>query len=130
MINATRAYPVIPVSSLDAALAHYTEAMGFAFDWRDGDGFAAISSGPVSLFLQRAPNVAGSATVIVNVEDADATYAAWRAAQVRIVDPIETRPWGMREFSATDLDGNRLTIGHVDEAKADYTRFEGPAMES
>ncbi|MEM9427724.1 MAG: VOC family protein [Pseudomonadota bacterium] len=121
MINATRAYPVLAVANLDSAITTYTERMGFHLDWRDGDAFAAVSSGPVALFLRQDAAQAGSARVVVNVEDVDATHAAWVSAGVTIVDPLATRIWGMREFVAADQDGNRLTIGHVDESEADFS---------
>ena len=57
------------------------------------------------------------------MDDADAVYAAWTTADVTILDPIATRSWGMREFTAQDLDGNQLRVGHVDESWADYSGF-------
>jgi hypothetical protein len=64
-------------------------------------------------------------------------------------EPLETKPWGMRQFSALDLDGNRLTFAqpadgaaatqsakrrfvitftHVDGALANVRKEDVPAM--
>jgi uncharacterized glyoxalase superfamily protein PhnB len=30
----------------------------------------------------------------------------------RIVEPLEKKPWGLRQFTVEDLDGNRFYIHH------------------
>ncbi|MCG8547596.1 MAG: VOC family protein [Alphaproteobacteria bacterium] len=128
MISLTRAFPVLAVTDLDIALAFYTERLGFALDWREDRIIAAVGNGVVTLFLKsKEAGGLGPVSVIVNVEDADAVYAAWTAADVEITDPIATRTWGMREFTARDLDGNELTVGHVDESIADYSAYTSGA---
>ena len=128
MISLTRAFPVLAVADLDAALAFYTDRLGFAIDWRQDRIIAAVGNGVVTLFLRsKDTGGLGPASVILNVEDADAGYAAWTAADVEITDPIATRTWGMREFTARDLDGNELTVGQVDESLADYSAFTSGA---
>lgn len=42
------------------------------------------------------------------VEDVDAEYARLTAAGVSVIEPPETRPWGMRNMSFADPDGNRV----------------------
>ncbi|MEM8883132.1 MAG: VOC family protein [Planctomycetota bacterium] len=117
----TQGYPVLPVAEIGAALAYYRDRLGFKIEWRDEDRFAAVSGGVITLFLEHAPNGPRGVSVVLNVEDADAVHARYVQEGVKIVDPIETRWWGMREFTAEDLDGNRLRIGHVDESAADYS---------
>ena len=123
-MNITHAFPVLPVADLDTALEFYTGRLGFALDWRSADDLAVVGNGVVSLFLRKkSDDACGPSRVILNTDDADALFSAWTAAQVAIVDPIETKPWGMREFTAHDPDGNLLTVGHVDETDADYSDF-------
>ena len=122
MAKFTHAFPELAVADLDHALAFYTGRLGLAVDWRAGDHMAVVGNGVISLFLRaRANGALGPSSVILNVDDADAVYAAWTAAEVTILDPIATRSWGMREFTAQDLDGNQLRVGHVDESQADYS---------
>ncbi len=120
----THAFPVLAVSNLDTALAFYTERLGFQLDWRSGDHTAVVGNGVISVFLKTTDaGGLGPASVILNVEDADAVFSAWRDAVVSMLDTIATKPWGMRELTAEDLDGNALTVGQVDESEADYGDF-------
>ena len=43
--------------------------------------------------------------------DVDATYAALTARGVKPTKPIETMPWGVREFLLVDPDHNKLRFG-------------------
>jgi predicted enzyme related to lactoylglutathione lyase len=38
----------------------------------------------------------------------DATYDELRSRGARIVEPLEKKPWGLRQFTVEDLDGNRF----------------------
>ena len=40
--------------------------------------------------------------------DIDATYAELRSRGARIVEPLEKKPWGLRQFTVEDIDGNRF----------------------
>ena len=44
-------------------------------------------------------------------EDVDATYEEMKASGANIVEPLEKKPWGLRQFTVDDPDGNRLWIG-------------------
>ncbi len=120
----THAHPVLAVSNLDRALAFYTECLGFQLDWRSGDHTAVVGNGVISLFLKTKDSEGlGPSSVILNVENADSVFTAWTDAGVVVLGPIATQPWGMREFTIQDPDGNELTVGHVDESQTDYTDF-------
>lgn len=54
-----------------------------------------------------------------NTSDADKVHEEYKASGATIVEDIETRPWGTREFVIEDPDGNRMRIGHVDESNSD-----------
>ncbi len=87
----TQAFPVLTVSNLDAALGFYTERLGFQLDWRSGDHTAVVGNGVVSLFLKtKEADGLGPASVILNVENADAVFTAWTVAGVVMLDTIAT----------------------------------------
>jgi uncharacterized glyoxalase superfamily protein PhnB len=44
--------------------------------------------------------------------DLDATYAELRSRGARIVEPLEKKPWGVRQFTVEDIDGNRFYFHH------------------
>jgi uncharacterized glyoxalase superfamily protein PhnB len=44
--------------------------------------------------------------------DVDATYDELRSLGATIVEPLENTPWGLRQFTVEDLDGNRFHFHH------------------
>jgi uncharacterized glyoxalase superfamily protein PhnB len=48
----------------------------------------------------------------VFAEDIDASYQELKAAGANIVDPLEMKPWGIRQFTVSDLDGHLFYIHH------------------
>lgn len=48
----------------------------------------------------------------VFAEDIDASYQELKALGANIVDPLETKPWGLRQFTVKDLDGNLFYFHH------------------
>lgn len=47
----------------------------------------------------------------LRVDDVDGYYREVQAKGVRILSPIKTKPWEMREFSVVSPEGHRLVIG-------------------
>jgi len=41
-------------------------------------------------------------------ENIDATYSELQSSGSKIVEPLEKKPWGLRQFTVEDLDGNRF----------------------
>ncbi|MCP5075604.1 MAG: hypothetical protein GY947_20230 [Rhodobacteraceae bacterium] len=121
MHGITHCFPEVGIGDLGKALDYYTEVMGFELSWRAGDEIAVIRDGSVSMFLRsRKSGGLGPSRTILNVNNADRVFTTWQAVGVAIIEPIATRPWGMREFVAADPDGNEFRVGHVDESEADY----------
>lgn len=55
----------------------------------------------------------GPALVWLNLdskEQVNALYALWVSGQAKIVSPPESKPWGLHEFTAADLDGNLFRV--------------------
>jgi uncharacterized glyoxalase superfamily protein PhnB len=48
----------------------------------------------------------------VFAEDVDATYEELKALGANIVEPLEGKSWGLRQFTVEDLDGNRFYFHH------------------
>jgi len=91
--------PLIPAgSSLAAALAFYTEHMGFSILWQ-GDGMAGIERDGIAFNLLENDNQvwADNASFSIAVSDLEALYQEYRQIPAR-VGPLERKPWGRREF--------------------------------
>jgi hypothetical protein len=43
-------------------------------------------------------------------EDVDELYRAWSASLARLIAAPESKPWGLHEFTAADLDGNLFRV--------------------
>ena len=121
--------PRIPVSDMDRSIAYYEEAMGFRCAWRTSDGsLAALSSGDIELLLLVPWTGDGPPPVhsaYVYVEDPDALFEEYREAGADIVDPVASRPHGMRDFVVRDPDGHRFTLGRGEERLREVAHHYG-----
>jgi uncharacterized glyoxalase superfamily protein PhnB len=121
------AVPEIPVTDVDKAAEYYESSLGFTVDWGGEEGgIAGISKGQCRLFLTNSAfrehyGNLGPVLIWLNLdsnEEVDELYEQWKASQARIVSSPESKPWGLREFMAADLDGNLLRVFHDFETPA------------
>jgi Glyoxalase-like domain len=61
----------------------------------------------------------------VYVEDPDALCADFQEAGADIVDPVASRPYGMRDFVVRDPDGHQFTLGCGEETLPDVADYYG-----
>jgi DNA-binding transcriptional MerR regulator len=121
--------PRLPVSDMERSIAYYQEALGLNLAWRTVDGsLAALATGEIEVLLlvpwtgEGAPPTLSS---YVYVEDPDALCAEFQEAGADIVDPVASRPYGMRDFVVCDPDGHRFTLGRGGEALRDVADYYG-----
>ena len=114
-----QAVPEIPVRDVDSAAAYYATVLGFSHDWgNEAGGIGGISQGDCRMFLTNAAYRAGHAptspvVVWLNLNskaEVDELFERWTNAGATIVDPVEDKPWNLREFRAADPDGNQLVL--------------------
>lgn len=121
--------PRLHVTDLDRSLAFYEEVLGFRAAWRTSDGgLGAVASGEIEMFLLLTWTQEGSPPVqsaYVYVEDPDTLCAEYTRAGATIVEPIASRPNGMRDFTLVDPDGHRFTLGRGEERLRDVADFYG-----
>jgi predicted enzyme related to lactoylglutathione lyase len=108
--------PVLVVTDLTRAVAHYTDRLLFTtgFEWADSPTeplrYAIVQNGDIELHLAAAP--APRPTVAyVFVDGIDAYHAAVAPLDPAITAALADQPWEMREFEITDPDGNRIIFG-------------------
>lgn len=104
--------PTFPVVNMDDAVRFY-EAAGLNVDRYD-DGFAFVRNGDDSLVdfdlidhIDPTRNGAGCYVIVPKVDEWHARFHATGMP----VSSVESKPWGMREFSVRDPSGNNLRIG-------------------
>ena len=111
--------PEIRVRDIATAAAYYQNNLGFTLDWGGEElGLAGISIGNCRLFLanqqyRQGYGNAGPMLTWLNLEskeDVDELYRVWSASNARLLSSPESRPWGLHEFTASDLDGNLFRV--------------------
>ena len=126
--------PKLSVTDIDRSVAYYQEALGFRLAWRTADGsLAALASGEIEMLLLvpwtgESPPPPQSAYVYV--EDPDTLCAEYQQAGADIVDPVESRPYGMRDFVVRDPDGHRFTLGRGEQRLRDVADQYGLTPET
>ena len=110
--------PRFVVRDLEQALAFY-ERLSFQTTYHD-EGFAIVARDQVSLHLNPNPDLPpGKSSVCwIASTDIDALYQQYLPAQARQA-PLQTQPWGFKEFSMRDPSGNLLIFAeHLPGANA------------
>jgi lactoylglutathione lyase len=117
--------PNLLVASVERSLAFYVDTLGFERGMTVPDAspfaFASVTSDAVEIFFNDAagavkeyPAFAGkpigaTGTLFIEVEGVDALHDRLKPI-VKIVMPIETKFYGMREFAIEDPDGYVITF--------------------
>jgi uncharacterized glyoxalase superfamily protein PhnB len=125
MPHFTKLTPNLLVASVERSLAFYTDTLGFTRGMTVPDEsplvFAAVTSGPIEIFFNDAaaaekeyPLFAGrpigcTGTLFIEVEGVDALHERLKPI-VKVVMPIVTQFYGMREFAFEDPDGYVITF--------------------
>jgi uncharacterized glyoxalase superfamily protein PhnB len=113
------AVPEIPVSDINEAAAYYRDNLGFAIDWVEKElGLAGISKGNCRIFLasqdfRKAYGTVGPSLTWLNLEskaEVDELYRVWSDSKATLLSTPESKPWGLHEFTAADLDGNFFRV--------------------
>ena len=113
------AVPEIPVSAINEAAAYYKNKLGFALDWHDDElGLAGISRGNCRMFLatsdyRKRYGNGGPVLIWLNLEsreEVDDLYRDWSSTSVKLISEPQSKPWGLHEFVAEDLDGNLFRV--------------------
>ncbi len=105
--------PELPVADVERAQQHYRDVLGFEIAWLTPEKeIGAVTNGKAVLFFRRREAPFEPAIHWVFAEDIDATCQELHTTGANIVDPLELKPWGIRQFTVQDLDGNLFYFHH------------------
>ena len=104
--------PELPVTDVERAQQHYRDALGFEIGWSEQDEIGAVSRGGGAIFFRKTTPPFEPAVHWVFAADIDATYDELKSSGANIVEPLEKKPWGLRQFTVEDIDGNRFYFHH------------------
>jgi uncharacterized glyoxalase superfamily protein PhnB len=112
-----RVVPQLRMTDWRRSQAFYTDGLGFGVDWehRFEPGFpvfAQLTLDGMSIFLtEHAGDCQVGGAAYFRVADVDALFREVRARGITRPAPPEDTPWGTREMTIVDPDGNRLRFG-------------------
>jgi len=113
--------PELAYDDVAAAAEWLCRVFGFRERLRIGSHrVQLVLRGGSMVVMERGPNTAGAAKVMVSVDDVDAHHRRAREAGARILAPPADQPFGERQYTAQDLGGHAWTfsqsIADVDPA--------------
>jgi catechol 2,3-dioxygenase-like lactoylglutathione lyase family enzyme len=106
--------PQLRMTHAARSLKFYVDGLGFVVDWKHQFEpgfplFVQVTRAGQTIFLtEHAGDCQVGGAVFFRVPDADACFAEFLRRGVATPDPPSDTPWGTREFTLLDPDGNRL----------------------
>ncbi len=102
---------------VEKAQVYYRDVLGCKIEWiYPGNEIGAVSNGEMAIYFRKRAQPFEPAVNWIFAHDVDAAYKALVKAGAAIVETIENKPWGHRQFTIKDLDGNIFYI-HQDLPK-------------
>ncbi len=120
------AIPTLPSRGLDATVDFY-KGLGFEGGVHAFNGdYAILRRGEVELHFFTHKELVpadSSAGCYIRVLDVETVYRSCSKSQlprkgIPRMEPLEDKPWGLREFAIVDPDGNLLRIGQIIEKES------------
>lgn len=107
---------IFVVADVLRSVEHYREVLGFRTEFTYGEPtyFAGVERDGVVIHLEAAGQTKrqpGQGALNLFVTDVDMLYRELKSRGARTLSEPKDYPWGMRNFSIQDLDGNYLCFG-------------------
>lgn len=104
--------PIIGARDLETSIRFYVDRLGFTLAFRDGGtptNYVGLCRGGVELHMQfQHEHEMSTLRLRIRVDDPDALFSEYQARGVTMATPLESKPWGTREFAILDPDRNAL----------------------
>lgn len=101
--------PELSVTDVERAQQYYRDHLGFEIGWLyPGKEIGSVMRGNSTIFFRRRQESFEPAIHWMFAGSLDATYEELKSLGANIVEPLEKKPWGLRQFTVEDLDGNRF----------------------
>jgi len=105
--------PQFQVSNLEEAQKFFENMLGWTVSWTWEKCFCAVGWGTaLQIYLKEESNAQGGFSCYFHVEDADVIHKRCVENGGDIFEPLETKPWGQREFGLKGPNGHIFRIGH------------------
>lgn len=113
----TAIHPKLPMRDKSLTKDYYVNQLGFqTFDDHDYEGYLMLYKDGIEIHFfefQELDPKENYGQVYIRTDNIDALYHLFLDNNVAIHPnaPLETKPWGQKEFSLLDPDNNLLTFG-------------------
>ncbi len=110
-----QALPALPFDDVPAAVAYFRDVLGFRINYQQADLGVMDRDAITVLLIARTAEYKGIGSFEVYVSDADRLYEELTTKGAKILGPPVSRPWGLRDFTVIDPEGNRITFAQTFE---------------
>jgi len=110
-----QALPEMPFDDVPAAVKYYRDVLGFGINYEQDDVGVMFRDKVTVLLIARTERHNGIGSFEVYIENADALYEELHTRGANLQGEPVSRPWGLRDFSVLDLEGNRITFAQTFE---------------
>ena len=110
-----KALPRLPLTDVAAGVAYYRDVLGFHVNYQDANIGVMDRDEVTVLLVSRDEAHKGIGSAYFYIENADKLCAELRASGANVGDDPVSHPWGLRDFSVKDPEGNELYFGQTFE---------------
>lgn len=101
--------PELPVPNVRLAQEYYRDKFGFEIAWyNEGGQIGAVNHGECSIFFREVTGELTSGTFWVFCEDLEEMQTQLKGQGATITEPLETKPWGLKQFTLEDHCANKF----------------------
>lgn len=122
--------PILPVADIDASVEYYETILGARDSWKWGEPptHAGCVIGSANIQFSLNPALCKSSkglSLFLWCTNVDDLYKKHLAARAKITSELESKPWGVKEYTVEDLNGIQLRFaqgGFLKERKEPIAR--------
>ena len=107
--------PELPLSDVPAGVAYYRDVLGFSINYQQQDLGVMYRDSVTLVLVQKTPDHHSIGSCYVYIRDADVLHAELLTKGAKVQGEPVSKPWGLRDFSVLDLEGNCITFGQTFE---------------
>jgi uncharacterized glyoxalase superfamily protein PhnB len=110
-----QAMPGLPFDDVPAAVQYYRDVLGFSINHEQPDLGVMDRDDVRVLLIARTPRHTGIGSAYFYVRDVDGLFAKLVEKGADVEGEPVSRPWGLREITVLDKEGNQLMFGQTFE---------------
>lgn len=110
---------VLAVQNLEQSAGYYEEKLGFTTLWKIGGWQQLCRNQWIVMLGECADDRSAFETrnhsyfAYIDIENIDMLHEELLQKKVDIIYPLESKPWGQREFGICTIDGHRIMFGEA-----------------